>query len=279
MMRLQAMGRAVMLCGGGGDHGEHGRRRAGAGQDNCGAGRGHDVSRWPRPRVQGHPVCRAAGWRRPLESARAGGALDRREEGGRLRPALCTGPHLRRHGLPRRDERGLPLPQRVDAGRQGRREAAGDVLDSRRRLSGRLGVRAASGRRAARAQGRGGGVGQSSAGRVRISRPRGADEGVGPQRVWQLRPARPGRGAAMGARQHRRIRRRPRQRHDLRRVGRIVCRQRAGGVAAGQGTDPQGDRRKRSLFLARRWHAADPAIELQRRSSGRSFPRASAPPT
>ena len=54
-------------------------------------------------------------------------------------------------------------------------EAAGDVLDSRRRLPGRLGLRAAPGRRAAGAQGRGRRLGQPSAGRVRVSRAPGAD--------------------------------------------------------------------------------------------------------
>ena len=54
------------------------------------------------------------------------------------------------------------------------------------------------------------------------------------QRVGQLRPARPGRGAAMGAGQHRGVRRQSRQRDDLRRVGRLVRGQRADGVAAGR---------------------------------------------
>ena len=49
----------------------------------------------------------------------------------------------------------------------------------------------------------------------------------------QPRPARPGRRAGMGAGQHRRVRRRPRQRHDLRRIGRRHERHDAARHAAG----------------------------------------------
>jgi para-nitrobenzyl esterase len=55
------------------------------------------------------------------------------------------------------------------------------------------------------------------------------------RRVGQCRLARHGRGARMGARQHRRVWRRPRQRHDLRRVGRRRKGQRAAGDAGGEG--------------------------------------------
>ena len=49
---------------------------------------------------------------------------------------------------------------------------------------------------------------------------------------------------AVGPRQHRRIRWRSRQRHHLRRKRRIIFCQRADGLASGQGSFPEGDRRK-----------------------------------
>ena len=56
-------------------------------------------------------------WREPQPAAPWTGV--RKADG--VRPALRAGPDLRRHGLPRRAERGLPLPQRLDAGpRRGR---------------------------------------------------------------------------------------------------------------------------------------------------------------
>ena len=60
----------------------------GAGQDDGGARRGHDVGRRPRPRVQGHPVCRTAGRRGALEGAGTGRPMDRGEEDRGIRPAL-----------------------------------------------------------------------------------------------------------------------------------------------------------------------------------------------
>ena len=125
-------------------------------------------------------------------------------------------PHLLRHDLPRRGERRLPVPQRVDA-REGRHRApAGHGVDLRRRLPGRLCLRAAAGRREARGQGCRGRELQLPARRLRLLRSSGADEGVGPQRVGQLRPARPGGGAAVGEEEHRRVRRRSGQGDDLR---------------------------------------------------------------
>ena len=51
--------------------------------------------------------------------------------------------------------------------------------------------------------------------------------------------------------EHRGVRRRSRQRDDLRRVGRIVFGERADGLAAGEGSVPQGDRRERRLSRRR----------------------------
>ena len=164
----------------------HRRRRAG--EDGQGRGRGHDGA-LRRPRVQGHPLRRAARRRPALEGAAAGRRLDRRAQGRRVRRALPAGAGLGRHGLPRRDERGLPLPQRVDA-REGRDEAAGDGLDPRRRLpvAGSASEPRQDGERLAR-QGRRGRRPQLPPGRLRLLRAPGALEGVEAARVGQLRPA------------------------------------------------------------------------------------------
>ena len=72
--------------------------------------------------------------------------------------------------------------------------------------------------------------------------------------IGQCRLARHGRGAAMGARQHRRVRRRSRQRHDLRRVRRRRKGQRVAGDAGGEGAvPPRGDpvRRRGALHHPR----------------------------
>ena len=58
------------------------------------------------------------------------------------------------------------------------------------------------------------------------------------RRRREPRPARPDRRARVGARQHRGLRRRPRQRHDLRRVGRRDERRHAAGHAPGRGPVP-----------------------------------------
>ena len=87
-------------------------------------------------------------------------------------------------------------------------------------------------------------------------------EGIAAQGVGQLRHPRSDRGAAVGAEEHRGVRRRSRQRHHLRRVGRLVLGQHADGLAARQGPVPQGDRRERRVAsrpgrsrpsAARRW--------------------------
>jgi para-nitrobenzyl esterase len=67
------------------------------------------------PRVQGHPLrappVGALRWKAPQPAAAWTGV----RKAGRVRRALPAGQGLGRHGLPRRDERGLPLPQRLDA--------------------------------------------------------------------------------------------------------------------------------------------------------------------
>ncbi len=187
-------------------------------------------------------------WKAP----QAAQAVGRRAQGHRVRQLLRAGADLRRHGVPREAERGLPLPQRVDAGEVGDREAAGHGLDPRRRLQrGRLG-RAAPRGHAARAQGRRRRHGQLPPRRVRLPRPPGADGRVGPRGLGQLRAHGPDRGAAVGARQRRGVRRRPRQRDDLRRVRRLVRGERARRLAARPRARPPGDRRERRVLRPQR---------------------------
>lgn len=85
-------------------------------------------------------------------------------------------------------------------------------------------------------------------GPARVPRPPGVDRRVGTRVVWQLRHPRPRRHARMGARQHRGIRRRPRERDDLRPVRWIVVGLRAPGLTAGERAVPQSDRPLRGVF-------------------------------
>ena len=200
------------------------------------------VRQYPR-----HSLRRSAGRAQPLEGTAAGREVGRRQGGHEVRRPLRAGPRLRRHGVPRRDERGLPGRQRVDRRELADGEAAGDGVDLWRRLPGRLRVGAAPGRRAARVQGRRRRQHELSARPDGLPRASGADEGVAAQGLRQLRHPRSDRGAAVGAEEHRRVRRRSGQRHHLRRVGRLVLRQHPDGVAAGQGPLPQGHRRERRV--------------------------------
>ena len=81
------------------------------------------------------------------------------------------------------------------------------------------------------------------------------------RRVGQLRPDGPAGGAALGAAQHPALRRRCRQRHDLRRVGRRPEHALAARLAAGGRAVPQGDRRERRLL-------ADAAVARRRGRPG-----------
>ena len=80
----------------------------------------------------------------------------------------------------------------------------------------------------------------------------------------QPRDPRPGRGAGVGARQHRGVRRRPRQRHDLRRVGRWD-----------RGDDAAGRARRRAACSTGRSRRAPPRPPPTRRSGPRAGPRSS----
>ena len=104
------------------------------------------------------------------------------------------------------------------------RAAAGAGLLLRRRLRRRRRLRAALRRREHGAQGHRRAHRQLPARRVRLLRPSGADQGIAAARVGQLWAARPGGRAALGAAEHRRVRRRSQEGHDRRRVGRLARR-------------------------------------------------------
>ena len=129
-------------------------------------GRVSGLSRPGHLAFYGIPYARAERFAAPTAGARVGGHA--RGQRDRLRRAADAALHpgVRRQ---RSAERGLPEPQRLHAG--GRwRQAAGAVLDPRRRLHPRRGLRAALQRRAAgRARRRGGRVDQLSPRRAGLS--------------------------------------------------------------------------------------------------------------
>ncbi len=200
-----------------------------------------------RSQLQGDSL-RAAARRRPaLARTAAGEELAGRAQRRQVRR------HLHAAALPergllvprRRHERGLPLPERLDAREVGPREAAGARLHLRRRIPERRRLRAALRRREHGPQGHRRGVVELPHEHLRLLRASGADEGVAAPRLGQLRPARPGGGAAVGAAEHRRIRRRPGAGDHRRRIGGIDFRQRADGVSALERPDGRRDLRKR----------------------------------
>ena len=199
-----------------------------------------------------------------MAGATARARVDWRPKRRRVRCALLSGPHLRRHDLPRqRPQRGLPLPQCVGARGRLRRQvsgpgqAAGHVLDLWRRLYGGRHLRAAPGRREPLDQRCGSGELQLPPGYLRLLRASRRGQGIPAQRGRQLRPSRPTGRAPMGARQHRALRRRPGQRDHLRRIGRLVVGERPGGLPAGQGPVQPRHRRERRI-LPRRDRASAP---------------------
>ncbi len=163
-------------------------------------------------------------------------------------------------GEPEEHDRGLPQPQRLDAGPR-RQPAPGDGVDPRRFVRERIGSRQPlPGRHAGPGGGRGGGDHQLPPGPAGVPRPsraggrrpelagRGAVVGV-----RQLGPGRSGGGTAVGARPHRRLRGRPRQRHRVRRVRRRHERVGPAGRAGRPRTVPPGHRGERAaVHLHRR---------------------------
>ena len=118
----------------------------------------------------------------------------------------------------------------------------GDGVDLRRcvqhRVVGRAGVRRARARPRRRRRLR---LVQLPARRARLHRRHPLRHGRAAVRREPRHP-RPGRGAGVGARQHRGVRRRPRQRHDLRRVGGRHLGDDADGRARRPRPVPPGDR-------------------------------------
>ena len=175
------------------------------------------VNRW-----RSIPYARAAGRSAAVPGAPAGAAVARGSVLPQLRQ-LRTATAALHDARPRQvpaDGRGLPDAQRGDpivvgfATRSG--AAAGDVLHPRRRLHpGQFGHPALRRSRAGppRVRLR---VGELPPRRPRLSGPVVAVDARGPDRQQPV-PARPRHGAGLGSRQHRGLRRRPRQRHHLRR--------------------------------------------------------------
>ncbi len=127
-----------------------------------------------------------------------------------FRAEFGAGNRLGRHRPQRRRHvRGLPLSQRLDAGRLGdKRASAGDGLDSWRRLRRRLGRRAALRRRASRGARHRGRHRQPSAQCAGVPRPSRTHRRIRSSQLGRLRVSRPRRRARMGQKQYRRFRRR-----------------------------------------------------------------------
>ena len=135
--------------------------------------------------------------------------------------------------------RGLPLPECLGASRSRGRATTRHVLDPRGRTHERCHRPATRERIRFRAARHGLREHQLPAGTLRVLRSSGPHcRERGRWTSWQLRDHGPDRRSRMGTRQHRRIRRRPRERDNLRDVG-------------GRGFGPSPDdrtTRKRDLF-------------------------------
>ncbi len=192
--------------------------------------------------LPGYSVCSSAGRRTEVEAAAAAAALGRRPQGRQVRNQLHAEPGRLAPAVDRRvhdagaDRRGLPLSQRLDGRAGAQRPGAGDVLDLRRRLQRRLELGGGLRRRGAREEGRHRRQSQLSCRAARFPHAPGTDEGVGAPVVGQLRPARSDRGAAMGAEQHRGVRRRSQPGDDLRAVRGRHLRGEPDALPARQGT-------------------------------------------
>ena len=151
--------------------------------------------------------------------------------------------------------------------------AAGDVLDLRRRIHGRAPdpARTTTERRS---------PGKASVlvtfnyrlGAFRVFLASRANQGVGPERVRQPGAHGHHRRVAVGAKQYRRVRRRPRQCHDFRRIRRRRDGRRVGWISGRQGPFPACDCGERAVDGAR--HGAHDSA-----GAGRAGPTAlSGPP-
>ncbi len=214
--------------------------------------------------IQRHPLWRLDRRAQPLHAAEETRRLERRArvlgargdqsasvDGSalRLRHDDSLGLSARRHG------RGLPQPEYLDTRPQGRRETTGARVLPRRRLHHRIRQCNRLRRRAARALRRcGRGDRQSSARRIGLhaTRRSGRARGV---RLCRLRGHHGSHGVArMGARQHRKLRRRSPQCDDLRPIRRRRKNQLHAGDARGQ----------RSVSSCRRAERIDVEVRAQR---------------
>ena len=190
-----------------------------------GSSRRRRTARRPSACSRGFPYAQPPVGRAALEGAAAGPELDGRPARRQLRTALHAAPRLHRHGVPQqRRERGLSLPERLDAGGVRQGAPAGARLLLRRRLRGGRRVGAALRRRQHGVEGHRGGHGQLPARRLRVPRARRAEPGSALHGVGQLRPAGPERSAPLGEPEHRRVRRRSEAGDDRRRVRRARSR-------------------------------------------------------
>ncbi len=174
--------------------------------------------------LAGRALCGATGSRAALAGAAAGGALERCPACRPRRadvPAGAAFTHdeslLRQRGHQRR----LPLPERVGAG--ARREAARDRVDLRRRLQCRLRQHGELFRRGPRAQRRRAREPGVPGGRARLPRASGADTRNPATAARATTDHGPDRGPAMGAAEHRGLRRGSWQRHHRRSVRRFMA--------------------------------------------------------
>ena len=150
-----------------------------------------------------------------------------------------------------------------------RSREAGDGVDSGRRQLRRRGVTGGLRRRAPRAARRGCGDPQLPARRVRVLLASRAHARVAAEGVGQPGHPRSDCRAAVGAGEHRALRRRPEERHDLRRVSRLAGRQRADDVAAVERAVSSRDRRERRGRTG--WGAVDTRRSREARA-GRRLP-------
>ena len=203
--------------------------------------------------VPGHPVRGAPGRRAALAAAAARRALARHPRGHRLRLALPAAVGCVRPG---QHVRGLPVPERVRPRGSTRKAPARDGLGARRLAAHRRERRLQPGRTGPGRRGRG--HHQLPARCPRLPGRRGAGQ---PPR-WpgrQLRPDGPAGRAALGAAQHRRLRRQPGRRDPVRRIGGRPVHAGPAGLAGCARAVPAGHRGERDV-------PADPAVARRGRS-------------